>query len=116
MNETMNKPIILCIYFILVEMAPSQDHWETAIYADDVWSYVVPESELPSEWNTLDFDDSAWLSGPGGIGYGDGDGLEVRAAVAVTRRERHLIATRIVRVRCPSERVAAERPSWVPRY
>ena len=59
MKETMNKPIILCIYFILVEMAPSQDHWETAIYADDVWSYVVPESELPSEWNTLDFDDSA---------------------------------------------------------
>ncbi|SVA63319.1 uncharacterized protein METZ01_LOCUS116173, partial [marine metagenome] len=87
MKETMNKPIILCIYFILVEMAPSQDHWETAIYADDVWSYVVPESELPSDWNTLDFDDSAWLTGPGGFGYGDDDdGTEIVPAMSVYLR------------------------------
>ena len=93
MKETMNKPIILCIYFILVEMAPSQDHWETAIYADDVWSYVVPESELPSEWNTFNFDDLAWLSGPGGIGYGDGDdGTEISPAISVYLRRVFMVS------------------------
>ena len=40
---------------------------------DDLWRYVVPQSEPPSNWIDLDFDDSSWNEGPGGFGYGDGD-------------------------------------------
>ena len=32
---------------------------------------------MPSNWNTIDFDDSSWLSGPSSIGYGDDDDITV---------------------------------------
>lgn len=38
----------------------------------DIWSYFKGYS-TPDGWNGLDFDDGEWLSGPTGIGYGDGD-------------------------------------------
>ena len=51
----------------------SQDHWETAIFAGDNWSYIIPSTQPSSDWNTINFDDSDWLNGPGGFGYGDND-------------------------------------------
>ena len=70
------RNLLACICILAI--AYSQDHWETAVYANDNWTYLVPESELPSHWNTLDFDESAWETGPGGFGYGDGDdGTEI---------------------------------------
>ena len=51
----------------------SQDHWETAIFAGDIWSYIIPSSEPSSNWNTVNFDDTDWSVGPGGFGYGDND-------------------------------------------
>ena len=59
----------LCLFTILV----SQDHWETAIFADDIWRYNVPDTELASDWNTNSFNDGSWTLGQGGFGYGDGD-------------------------------------------
>lgn len=49
------------------------DHWETALNESDTWRYRIGTSDPPANWNALGFDDSAWLSGPGGFGYGDGD-------------------------------------------
>ena len=51
----------------------SQQHWETAIFAEDYWKYLVPSEEVPSNWNEISFDDSEWSIGSGGFGYGDGD-------------------------------------------
>ena len=67
----MLKIIILTLAF--THTLSSQDHWETAIFANDYWSYLVPESEPESTWNELNFDDSDWDIGVGGFGYGDGD-------------------------------------------
>lgn len=53
--------------------AGSINHWETAINEGDTWRYQIGQSNPPSDWNTQGFDDSAWASGPGGFGYGDGD-------------------------------------------
>jgi len=47
--------------------------WETAVMADDYWRYFVGTSEPPSNWKDINFDDSGWLQGKGGCGYGDGD-------------------------------------------
>ena len=76
------RNLLACICILAI--AYSQDHWETAVYANDNWTYLVPESELPSHWNTLDFDESAWETGPGGFGYGDGDdGTEIEPTLSV---------------------------------
>ena len=71
----------------VVSIILSQDHWETAVYAADDWAYLVPGSELPSDWNTIGFDDSDWSTGPGGFGYGDeDDGTEIDSALSVYLR------------------------------
>lgn len=49
------------------------DHWETTVYEWDSWSYMVPDSPVDTDWNTIDFDAGSWPTGSGGFGYGDGD-------------------------------------------
>ena len=48
------------------------DHWETAIFDDDIWEYKNGTSEPPSNWNDVSFA-GGWATGPGGFGTGDGD-------------------------------------------
>jgi len=46
------------------------DHWETVIYANDTWRYMVPSSEPSSNWRISPaYNDTLWQQGPGGIGY-----------------------------------------------
>ena len=81
------KNYIIVGSLCLVQVSVSQDHWETAVYAGDNWSYIVPETELPTDWNSLGFDDTSWLTGAGGIGYGDeDDGTEIAPAISVYLR------------------------------
>lgn len=47
--------------------------WNGIITEGDSWKYIVPQSEPPSTWVKGYFDDSGWLTGPSGFGYGDGD-------------------------------------------
>ena len=49
------------------------NHYETAIYYNNIWKYFVGTSEPLASWKTTAFNDGAWSSGPGGIGFGDGD-------------------------------------------
>ncbi|RQW07021.1 hypothetical protein EH222_07820, partial [candidate division KSB1 bacterium] len=51
----------------------SIDHWESVIYAQDLWRYFPGTAEPDGRWRQVDFDDSGWLIGAGGIGYGDDD-------------------------------------------
>ncbi|MFH2140821.1 MAG: lamin tail domain-containing protein [Bacteroidota bacterium] len=53
------------------------DHWESVVLANGVWKYIIPSSHVDSLWNTVGFNDSGWLTGTGGIGYGDGDDATV---------------------------------------
>ncbi len=77
---------ILAFIFSITILRP-QDHWETAVYAGNNWSYIVPRAELPANWHSQGFDDSAWLTGSGGFGYGDGDdATEVYPALSVYMR------------------------------
>ncbi len=43
------------------------------INVGDTWSYFKGTVEPPSDWADISFDDSSWLIGPSGFGYGDGD-------------------------------------------
>lgn len=40
---------------------------------DQLWSYLDNGTNPGASWNTLAFDDSAWPTGVGELGYGDGD-------------------------------------------
>lgn len=42
------------------------------IVEGDVWRYFKGAEDPPYKWNHIGFDDSSWLSGPSGFGYGDG--------------------------------------------
>lgn len=48
-------------------------HLETVIDWGDDWKYSLGFSAPPPDWKEIAFDDSLWLSGPTGIGCGDGD-------------------------------------------
>ncbi len=57
-----------------LKAAPQQiDHWEALVRAENQWSYFLGTSEPPSNWNSPEFNPSAWESGSGGFGYGDND-------------------------------------------
>lgn len=49
------------------------DHWETAVKANDTWSYKTANSSTDTNWRNPSFNDAAWNRGKGGFGYGDGD-------------------------------------------
>ncbi|NND77427.1 MAG: T9SS type A sorting domain-containing protein [Flavobacteriales bacterium] len=58
------------------------DHWESAVIAQNEWKYFPGNSAPPFNWKEPSFNDSAWSSGNGGFGYGDGDDGTVISAVA----------------------------------
>lgn len=54
------------------------DHWEVPVYANNLWKYFLgTTSDPPSNWRTIGFNDASWLTGAGGIGYGDADDTTV---------------------------------------
>lgn len=52
---------------------PQVDHYETALFAETSWKYLIPTTQPPSTWNLPSFATGNWLSGKCSIGYGDGD-------------------------------------------
>jgi hypothetical protein len=48
-------------------------HWEVPVYAAGVWKYNVGGFSLDSTWTATTYNDGAWPTGTGGIGYGDND-------------------------------------------
>ncbi len=67
--------IITTVLFLVVNLVSGQstDHWESMTYEGMEVTYLVPQSELPSNWNEPSFNDGSWDTGITGIGYGDGD-------------------------------------------
>ncbi len=47
--------------------------WDAVIDWGDVWKYHIGFTNPTSGWSELSFDDSSWLTGQSGFGYGDGD-------------------------------------------
>ncbi len=71
-----NFTLLLFLFlFSFLKNSSAQDinHWETIVFADDIWKYRLGFSEPPSNWYEPNFDDSIWNEGQGGFGYGDSD-------------------------------------------
>lgn len=69
----MKSLLVLCMCVLSYCAFAVIDHWETIVYENNTWRYLVPTANVPSNWNTLGFNDASWQSGPGGFGFGDGD-------------------------------------------
>jgi hypothetical protein len=69
----MKKIFLVAVVVIINFSAYSQNHWESIIVANDQWKYLAATSQPPANWNLSGFDDSSWLTGMGGVGYGDND-------------------------------------------
>ena len=69
----MKKIITLLILFPYLAIAQNIDHWETIVFETDIWRYIEGTYEPDTNWRKLNFNDSNWLQGQGGIGYGDND-------------------------------------------
>lgn len=73
MNLKTNFIITLILTGFLGLSGQSVDHWESIIKTGNYVKYFVPDSELSSDWNTLEYNDSHWTIAVSGVGYGDGD-------------------------------------------
>lgn len=69
------KTTLSVFLFLIYATSFSQkiDHWESIFQVGDSCKYFVPSAELGSQWTTKDYDDSAWLWGKSGFGFGDND-------------------------------------------
>jgi hypothetical protein len=72
--------LILCTAFTFTATAQCGNalvnHWETCVYDNNNWKYVVPAAPI-ANWTSPAFNDAAWSSGNGGLGYGDNDDATV---------------------------------------
>lgn len=75
---------ILCFLFFTKNILYAQcgnnnvNHWEAIVLDKNTWKYTVPAAAIPN-WTALNFNDAAWSSGIGGIGFGDNDDSTVIA-------------------------------------
>ena len=78
MKEYLKFLILYILFFFSITYSNAQiDHWEMIVNAEDIWHYFPGNSQPPNDWKNIEFDDSGWFQGQGGIGYGDDDDLTV---------------------------------------
>jgi len=70
---TIDSESYLLVFASGEDESSNVQHWETVINWGDNWNYFIGYTNPPSSWRELSFDDSGWLNGPSGFGYGDGD-------------------------------------------
>jgi hypothetical protein len=91
MKKFYNLTSLIFIVFFAGTLKPVNaqniNHWEMVVAATDTWQYFPGTSEPASTWNSDKTNSSSWLTGPGGIGYGDGDdGTIINAVPSVYLR------------------------------
>ena len=63
----------LLVYASGLDLKEPTLYWETVVDIGDEWRYLIPASEPASSWKNTSFDDTNWLTGKSGFGYGDDD-------------------------------------------
>jgi hypothetical protein len=69
------------------------DHYETVVYATDIWRYFPGTTDPGTSWKLISFEDSSWPEGQGGIGYADNDDNTVIDPVISLFMRIHFIVT-----------------------
>lgn len=72
-NIVQKTTYISLLFLTTIQLNAQSDHWETIVYDNSNWSYIVPGASTPANWIDPSFDASSWNVGAGGFGFGDGD-------------------------------------------
>ena len=66
---------LLVIFLFIYHSGFSQEtaHWESIFGEGESCPYLVPDRDLGTDWQQIDFDDSDWEIGEPGFGFGDND-------------------------------------------
>ena len=72
-NVELEPDSLLLIFASGKDRSETVQHWETIIREGDNCKYLVPQSNPSNEWKSIGYNDSNWLTGQTGIGYGDND-------------------------------------------
>ncbi|CAG0960727.1 hypothetical protein FLAV_00687 [Flavobacteriales bacterium] len=67
------KKILFLFFIPFLSFSQNINHWETVVYAPQLWTYLLPNTEPSANWKNLGFNTSGWNTGKAGIGYGDND-------------------------------------------
>ena len=73
--------VVIVSALYLNTAAQNIDHWETVVYDSLIWHYFPGTTEPEADWTSPTFNDAAWSSGKGGVGYSDNDDRTVIAPV-----------------------------------
>ena len=68
-----NRLFIVLILFPFSLLGVETDHWESPVKLGNICRYLVPSAPVDATWTLPGYDDAAWNSGPGGVGYEDND-------------------------------------------
>jgi hypothetical protein len=83
---------LIILFASVFSNAQEIHHWETVVLANEQWKYFPGTSDPGANWFSPSFDDSGWLSGAGGVGYGDNDdGTIINPAISVFLRKKFSI-------------------------
>lgn len=88
-SKTICLLLIVLFFKGFTGLAQDTDHWETIFFANSEFRYLTSSQGVPgADWRDPAFDDSAWNTGQGGIGYNDGDdNTIVGACISVAIRK-----------------------------
>ena len=76
-SVTIQPKEYLLVYLSGRNIVDAINHWESPVLESNSWKYIVPTSTTASTWNEVTFNDAAWNTGIGGIGYDDDDDATV---------------------------------------
>ena len=61
----MKKLILLFACLPFLTLSQNIDHWETAVFDNDIWKYLEGTFEPDTNWRKLAFNDASWSQGRG---------------------------------------------------
>ena len=74
-NIIQKTTLLSCLFSAAFQIHAQSDHWETVVYDNSTWYYIIPTPATPSNWISPSFDASTWNTGSGGFGFGDSDDI-----------------------------------------
>ena len=72
MNRTSLIILLFIIDIVCSNLHAQSSQWNSVVIPGQAWKYTLPDGPN-TNWTKSNFDDSSWLVGNTGIGYGDGD-------------------------------------------